>query len=509
MYTQCPHCQAIFQISAEQLKAARGDVRCGQCLTVFNALHHLSEEVPEATDTDLGHDAADYSKWAAQALDTTLAETAAPPSPTATADEAAAPDGNARRAAAEPPAAEPEATVERDDIGTSGVAASWATSPSPDTAEAGQVAETNATDAISPAAFDNTAAASREPADAEPVSEEDSSETPDFDQPLAHSDTRSGAKDEDEELSSELEELEELGEIGFVSVEQQNDVSATGTTDEDEFAEFAELADEPMSSGEAIIIEETDLAPMSSQDYQDHPNREQREQDDTSSATATEQEPTVPAAAQASETSESAGAEDSEPAAQAQPAPERPVPAVILDELQAAKAERLRPSNTPWVLGTILLMLALVLQVGYYARDDLARDPTLRPWILQLCQLAGCTLSQPYDISLIDIIGRDVRSHPKAPHALIASTTLINNAPFVQPYPLLTLVFSDITGTELARRRFTPREYLSSDIDIAAGMTPNTPVSIELELVDPGKAAVNYEFHAELDPRIKQRPLSP
>jgi len=46
MFTQCPRCDAIFQLSASQLSAASGDVRCGQCLSVFNALNHLSEDLP-------------------------------------------------------------------------------------------------------------------------------------------------------------------------------------------------------------------------------------------------------------------------------------------------------------------------------------------------------------------------------------------------------------------------------------------------------------------------------
>ena len=43
MFTQCPNCETTFQVTADQLKAANGDVRCGQCLTVFSALDNLSE----------------------------------------------------------------------------------------------------------------------------------------------------------------------------------------------------------------------------------------------------------------------------------------------------------------------------------------------------------------------------------------------------------------------------------------------------------------------------------
>lgn len=39
--TRCPHCQTSFRIREEHLKAARGAVRCGSCLEVFNALENL------------------------------------------------------------------------------------------------------------------------------------------------------------------------------------------------------------------------------------------------------------------------------------------------------------------------------------------------------------------------------------------------------------------------------------------------------------------------------------
>lgn len=43
MKTRCPICETIFRITPEQLKARAGNVRCGQCQTVFNALDTLLE----------------------------------------------------------------------------------------------------------------------------------------------------------------------------------------------------------------------------------------------------------------------------------------------------------------------------------------------------------------------------------------------------------------------------------------------------------------------------------
>ncbi|ANJ54093.1 DUF3426 domain-containing protein [Pseudomonas silesiensis] len=42
--TQCPHCQTSFRVSHAQLSVARGVVRCGSCLQVFNAAKQLLEQ---------------------------------------------------------------------------------------------------------------------------------------------------------------------------------------------------------------------------------------------------------------------------------------------------------------------------------------------------------------------------------------------------------------------------------------------------------------------------------
>ena len=47
MYTQCPHCEIAFKVTAEVLKQAAGRVRCGGCGNAFNALAYLSEQMPK------------------------------------------------------------------------------------------------------------------------------------------------------------------------------------------------------------------------------------------------------------------------------------------------------------------------------------------------------------------------------------------------------------------------------------------------------------------------------
>lgn len=40
LQTQCPNCQTRFRVSDEQLGIAKGKVRCGNCMAVFNAIEH-------------------------------------------------------------------------------------------------------------------------------------------------------------------------------------------------------------------------------------------------------------------------------------------------------------------------------------------------------------------------------------------------------------------------------------------------------------------------------------
>src|SRR3974390_1520290 len=44
VFTQCSKCETVFRLSAEVLRAAGGQVRCGKCGEVFNALAHLAED---------------------------------------------------------------------------------------------------------------------------------------------------------------------------------------------------------------------------------------------------------------------------------------------------------------------------------------------------------------------------------------------------------------------------------------------------------------------------------
>ncbi|MDH3687872.1 MAG: zinc-ribbon domain-containing protein [Gammaproteobacteria bacterium] len=50
MYSECPHCQVIFAVTAEQLSLRQGLVRCGSCRRIFNASWNLVDSLPPRSE---------------------------------------------------------------------------------------------------------------------------------------------------------------------------------------------------------------------------------------------------------------------------------------------------------------------------------------------------------------------------------------------------------------------------------------------------------------------------
>ena len=81
MITHCPSCHTHFRVHAEQLAARGGQVRCGKCSRVFDALEHLIEEAGPARERSAAQD--EYALTHAVAAD---AEPAPQPGPAEAAD---------------------------------------------------------------------------------------------------------------------------------------------------------------------------------------------------------------------------------------------------------------------------------------------------------------------------------------------------------------------------------------------------------------------------------------
>jgi hypothetical protein len=145
-------------------------------------------------------------------------------------------------------------------------------------------------------------------------------------------------------------------------------------------------------------------------------------------------------------------------------------------------------------VATGLLLVLLGFQWLFFNRAELSTDLHWRPSLERMCGLLGCELPLRADLSQIELLDRDVRQHPQVEGALLINATFSNRSPFAQPYPVFEISFSNLAGNAIAVRRFRPSEYLVAGVDIGAGITPNSPVRVMLEVEDPGEKAVSYQF---------------
>jgi len=51
LQTQCPHCQTRFRVTGEQLEVAKGRVRCGSCMKIFNAFENRIKDLKPVVTT--------------------------------------------------------------------------------------------------------------------------------------------------------------------------------------------------------------------------------------------------------------------------------------------------------------------------------------------------------------------------------------------------------------------------------------------------------------------------
>lgn len=156
------------------------------------------------------------------------------------------------------------------------------------------------------------------------------------------------------------------------------------------------------------------------------------------------------------------------------------------------RRSRLRPW-LPW-LAVLLLSLLLAAQSIHAERERLAAHAAWRPWLERLCALTGCRLPPWHDPKALRLMARDVRPHPSVPAALLISASFRNEAPWAQPWPELELSLADLDGHAIARRRFPPQEYLGIAAAPHALIQPGQTASVVLEVRDPGKQAVAFEF---------------
>ncbi len=146
-----------------------------------------------------------------------------------------------------------------------------------------------------------------------------------------------------------------------------------------------------------------------------------------------------------------------------------------------------------WLLGIVLLSAIALTQIVYYQRYQLIENSDFRETVVTLCRFLPCSPSHMANTEQIQMLERNVFTHPVASDALMITGSFINQGDFAQKLPDLVITLFNLQGQLIASRLFTPEEYLLSQSSVRVLQT-NNPVQFRLEVVDPGVDALTYEF---------------
>lgn len=135
------------------------------------------------------------------------------------------------------------------------------------------------------------------------------------------------------------------------------------------------------------------------------------------------------------------------------------------------------------VLLAILFGASILLQSLYFLRTAISVQwPVLKPYLVEACKQIGCEVELPKNADLLVIDDSDLHEDPDHKGLIHLTSTLINNAPYAQAYPLLELTLTDANDTPLLRRLFKPTEYLPTGKHPKEGISAGDELHINLPI---------------------------
>lgn len=501
MYTQCANCSTVFRVTAEVLRVAHGQVRCGVCNATFDALEALIDELPAGSETTGGGLSAtgsvpgfEVEEREAEVMSVELST----PDTEASGIHAVGAIGNPQPL--EAPALDDsiiveilgEGAVESVEVGSDAVreaeklhdTLASAIDDIPDSALEFDLPEDQWNNV-----FVQAPAASPPPA-ARAVADEEFEAEPDPDG--AH--TLHLTRDDVDGTALRLVEPDEdpLADPRARPALRAAALEGTGIRLED--------LDDPDALDDVTLLH----IPLP-----------------TEEAVAEHQPLVVQAVADAAQQRAAAAAR---PAAQPVaalaslegPAPVAPAPALSLDGSPIEPAQQASPDpieawmapvahrpwwqSALWTAASLLLVVGLLAQAVHFWRDDLSVHPTLGGPVKSLYSALGHAIDPPIDLLAFEVRQPDVRLTAQ-PGVLRVTANLLNRAPGAQPYPLLQVTLEDRFGAPLGRRAFKPEEYLPGAAAKPRGqdagghlLAAGARADAVLDVADPGSEAEGFEL---------------
>jgi predicted Zn finger-like uncharacterized protein len=153
-----------------------------------------------------------------------------------------------------------------------------------------------------------------------------------------------------------------------------------------------------------------------------------------------------------------------------------------------------QPHRLAWGALFVFLLLITAGNAAWTFRAPLLQEPRIYNWLESNGWLEVEEQGLLKDPGQIQLVSRDMHTHPTRTGILVLSLTFVNLAQRPQVYPLLEITLLDATNQPIAQRRFQAKNYLRDSADIQSGLATDVFLPVLLELGDPGEQAVGFEI---------------
>ena len=154
-----------------------------------------------------------------------------------------------------------------------------------------------------------------------------------------------------------------------------------------------------------------------------------------------------------------------------------------------------RSRRGEWI-ALVVLALALLAQLFFSQRAQLAADARWRPLVAAACGALGCSIPPWHEPAAFSMLSRDVIAVPGRPGVLRVQASLRNDAAWPQPWPVLVLALSNAEGRQLGMRRFLPRDYLGAAPESGL-LVPGQAAQLAFDIIEPAPGVVAFDFRFE------------
>lgn len=153
--------------------------------------------------------------------------------------------------------------------------------------------------------------------------------------------------------------------------------------------------------------------------------------------------------------------------------------------------------RTAWLAALTLLIALTLLNAAWTFREELLAVPGARAQLARWQLVDALPEGTLRDPGRIQVVSRDLHSHPTRAGMLVLSATFVNRANAAQAWPEMELTLLGLDGEAVAKRRFGPEDYLPSQAGFSGLVGPDVHVPVLLEFASPDDRAVGFEiaFH--------------